>query len=124
MAAATPFQQQNPAMVQQMLDLYEQERVVEAQQRLDAKSGPVKWSDLKPALDPANYRRPPTTFMDYSQALALGAQEEAYAQDPNHTASLGEVAQDQRESKPAEEKVKVVIKQNAGGSPVIANKKP
>jgi hypothetical protein len=120
----TPSQQSNSAMVQQMLDLYRQMRAVEAQNRADGKSGPVKWSDLKPALDPADYRRPPTTFMDYPQALALGEQEEAHLQDQNQTPSLGQLAQDQRESKPAEEKAKVVIKQNADGSPVIVQRKP
>ncbi len=122
--ALTPLQQQSPVTVQQMLDLYQQVRAVEAQNRLEGNPSPVKWSDLRPALDPADYRRPPTSFMDYSQALALGEQEAAHAQDPNQPPSLGEVAQDQRESKPAEEKAKVVIKQNAEGSPVIVNKKP
>jgi len=28
----------------------------EAQNRLNGRSGPVKWSDLKPGLDPADYR--------------------------------------------------------------------
>lgn len=122
-AAITPGKP-NAAMVQQMVELYQQVRAAQEQKGQNGNSAPVKWSDLKPALDPADYRRAPTTFMDYSQALALGKQEEAQAQDPNQTPSLAEAAHDQRESKPAEEKAKVVIKQNADGSPVIVQKKP
>jgi hypothetical protein len=123
-ATLTPSQQSNAAMVQQMLDLFQQVRAVKDQNRADGKFGPVKWADLRSTIDPADYRRPPSTFMDYSQALALGEQEEAHAQDLNQEPSLGAAAQDQREAKPAEEKAKVVIKQNADGSPVIVQKKP
>jgi hypothetical protein len=123
-AMLTHTQQSNAAMVQQMLDLFQQVRAVKDQNRADGKSGPVKWVDLKSTVDPADYRRPPSTFMDYAQALALGEQEEANAQDLNQAPSLGAAAQDQREAKPAEEKAKVVIKQNADGSPVIVQKKP
>jgi hypothetical protein len=119
-----PGQQSNAAMVQQMLELFQQVRAAEEQNRADGKSGPVKWADLKSTLDPRDYRRPPSTFMDYSQALALGEQEEAQAQVSNQRPSLGDVAHDQQESKPPEEKAKVVIKQNADGSPVIVQKKP
>ncbi|MGB0034822.1 MAG: hypothetical protein WBP79_05035 [Candidatus Acidiferrales bacterium] len=122
-AALAPSKQSNPAMVQQLLDLFQQVRAVEDQNRLDGKSDPVKWADLKPTLDPSDYRRPPTTFMDYPQALALGAQAEAHAQDRNQTPSLGEVARNQSESKPAGEKAKVVIKQDASGNPEIVHKK-
>jgi hypothetical protein len=123
-ATLTHTQQSNAAMVQQMLDLIQEVRAVKDQNRADGKSGPVKWADLKSTIDPADYRRPPSTFMDYSQALALGEQEEAQAQDLNQEPSLGAAAQDQREAKPAEEKAKVIIKQNADGSPVIVQKKP
>lgn len=123
-ATLTHTQRSNAAMVQQMLDLFQQVRAVKDQNCADGKSGRVKWADLKSTIDPADYRRPPSTFMDYSQALALGEQEEAHAQDLNREPSLGAAAQDQREAKPAEEKAKVVIKQNADGSPVIVQKKP
>jgi hypothetical protein len=93
------------------------------QNRLNGKSGPVKWSDLKPRLDPADYRHPASTFMDYSQALALGEQEEAQAKEAAQTPSLGEVVDDLRESKSTEEKAKVVIKQDADCMPVIIQKK-
>jgi hypothetical protein len=39
-------------------------------------------------------------------------------------ASLGEAARDASESKPADEKAKVVFKQDAKGIPVIVEKKP
>lgn len=123
-ATLAPSQQSNATIVQQMLDLIQQVRAVKDQNRADGKSGRVKWADLKSTLDPADYRRPPSTFMDYSQALALGEQEEAHARDSNQEPSLGAAAQDQREAKPAEEKAKVVIKQNADGSPVIVQRKP
>ena len=123
-ATLTPSRQSNAAMVQQMLDLFQQQRAVKDQNSADGKSGPVKWRDLKSTLDPAGYRRPPSTFMDYSQAVALGEQEEALAKYLNQEPSLGAAAEDQREAKPAEEKAKVVIKQNADGSPVIVQKKP
>jgi hypothetical protein len=120
----TPSQQSNAAMVQQMLDLIHAVRAAKDQNRADGKSGHVKWADLKSTLDPADYRRPPSTFMDYSQALALGEQEEAHAKDEDQAPSLGTAAQNLREAKPVEEKAKVVIKQNADGSPVIVQKKP
>jgi len=123
-AALTPGHQANPAMVQQMLELIQQVRIAKDQNRADGNSGPVKWADLKPALDPADYRRPPSTFMDYQQALALGEDAEAHPKDPDQMPSLGDVARDERESKPANEKATVVIKQNADGSPVIVQKKP
>jgi hypothetical protein len=123
-AMLTPSRQSSAAVVQQMLDLIQEVRAVKDQNRADGKSGPVKWADLKSTLDPADYRRPPSTFMDYSRALALGEQEEAQEQNPKQEPSLGPAAEDQREAKPAEERAKVVIKQNADGSPVIVQKKP
>jgi hypothetical protein len=62
--------------------------------------------------------------MDYSQALALGEQADAEAPATQAPASLGEAARDATESKPAGEKAKVVIKQDAKGVPVIVEKKP
>lgn len=105
-------------MIQQMLDLIQEERMAAEA----AGGGRVKWADLQPAINPADYRRQPSTFLDYPQALALGEAEEAAAQNPDPAASLGEVAREQRESKPAGEKAKVKIKQTADGTPVIVQK--
>jgi hypothetical protein len=114
----------NPAMVQQMLDLYQELQKVKEQNRVDGKSDDVKWRELKPALNPADYRRPPSTFMNYADALAVGEQADQQKQEPPPTPSLGEVAQEQRDAKPADEKAEVLIKQNADGTPVIVQKKP
>jgi hypothetical protein len=119
-ATLTPGQQPTHAMVQQMLDLIQQDRAVKNQNQLQGQSGAVKWSDLKPQLNPADYRRPPSTYMSYAKALALGQQEEAQEEAP--APSLGDVARDEQESKPADQKPKVVIKQDAQGNPVIVHK--
>jgi len=110
------------ALVQQMLNLIQQVRAAENQHRLDGNSGPVKWADLKPGLNPADYQRPPSTYMEFSQALALGEQEAMQNQDP--APSLGEVAQDERAAKPADEKANVVIKQDAKGNAIIVHRQP
>jgi hypothetical protein len=121
-ATLAPTPEAKSALVQQMLDLIQQVRAAQDQKHLNGDSGPVKWADLKPAVNLADYQRPPSTFMDFSQALALGKQEAAQAQDPAR--SLGELAQDERAAKPADEKATVVIKQDAQGNPVIVHKQP
>ena len=106
-------------MIQQMLDLIQEERMAA---EAAGGRGRVKWAALQPAINPADYRRQPSTFLDYPQALALGEAEEAAAKNPDPAGSLGEVAREQRESKPAGEKAKVKIKQTADGTPVIVQK--
>jgi hypothetical protein len=115
-----PTPEAKSALVQQMLDLIQQVRAAQNQNYLNDDSGPVKWADLKPAINPTDYQRPPSTFMNFSQALALGKQQAAQKQAP--TPSLGEVAQDERASKPADEKATVVIKQDAQGNAIIVHK--
>jgi hypothetical protein len=117
-----PTPEAKSALIQQMLDLIQQVRVAENQNRLEGNSGPVKWGDLKPAVNPADYQRPPSTYLDFSQALALGQREAEQKQEP--APSLGEVAQDERAAKPAGEKAAVVIKQDAHGNPIIVHKQP
>jgi len=112
----------NPAMVQQMLELIQQVRAVKDQNRLNGNTESVKWADLKGTLDTADYRRPPSTFMDYSQALALG--EKAQTPGTQQPVSLVDAAREASESKPAGEKAKVAIKQDDKGNPVIVEKKP
>ena len=123
-ATLAPSQQSNATIVQQMLDLIQQVRAVKDQNRADGKSGRVKWADLKSTLDPADYRRPPSTFMDYSQALALGEQADAQPPGTQQPVSLGDAAREVNESKPTGEKAKVAIKQDDKGNPVIVEKKP
>ena len=115
-----PTPEAKSALVQQMLDLIQQVRAAQNQNYLNDDSGPVKWADLKPAINPTDHQRPPSTFMNFSQALALGKQQAAQKQAP--TPSLGEVAQDERASKPADEKATVVIKQDAQGNAIIVHK--
>jgi hypothetical protein len=119
-ATLTPTPESKSALVQQMLDLIQQVRAARKQNYLNGDSGPVKWADLKPAINPADYQRPPSTFMNFSQALALGKQQAAQKQAP--PPSLGEVAEDERASKPADEKATVVIKQDAQGNAIIVHK--
>src|SRR5271163_1857241 len=113
-ATLAPTPEAKSAMVQQMLELIQQVRAAQDQKHLDGDTGPVKWADLKPALNPADYQRPPSTYMDFSQALALGEQEATQNQEP--APSLGEVAQDERATKAADAKATVVIKQDAKGN--------
>ena len=122
--AALAPQGSNPAMVQQMLELIQQVRAVKDQYRLNGNTESVKWADLKGTLDTTDYRRPPSTFVDYSQALALGEQADAQASGTQQPVSLGDAAREANESKPAGEKAKVAIKQDDKGNPVIVEKKP
>lgn len=122
-AALVP-QGSNPAMVQQMLELIQQVRAVKDQNRLNGNTESVKWADLKGTLDTADFRRPPSTFMDYSQALALGEQADAQPPGTQQPVSLGDAAREVNESKPTGEKAKVAIKQDDKGNPVIVEKKP
>jgi hypothetical protein len=121
-ATLAPTPEAKSALVQQMLDLIQQVRAAEDQNRANGNSGPVKWADLKPAVNPADYKQPSSTFMNFSQALALGEQESAQEQAPPPT--LGEVAQDEREAKSTDEKASVVIKQDAKGNAIIVHKEP
>jgi hypothetical protein len=119
-ATLAPTPEAKSTLVQQMLDLIQQARAAQNQNSLNGDSGPVKWADLKPGINPADSQRPPSTFMNFSQALALGKQEAA--QDQARPPSLGEVAQDERASKPADEKATVVIKQDAQGNAIIVHR--
>lgn len=121
--AALASQGSNPAMVQQMLELIQQVRALKDQNRLDGNTEPVKWADLKGTLGTSDYRRPPSTFLDYSQALALGEQADAQPPGTQQPVSLGDAAREASES-PAGEKAKVAIKQDDQGNPVIVEKNP
>ena len=59
-------------------------------------------------------------YMRFSKALALGQQEQAPNEAPP---SFGDVAREQRDSKP-DEKPAVVIKQDATGKAVVVTKQP
>jgi hypothetical protein len=121
-ATLTPTLESKSALVQRMLDLIQQVRAAEDQNRANGNSGQLKWADLKPAVNPADYKQPSSTYMKFSQALALGEQESAQEQAPPPT--LGEVAQDAREAKSTDEKATVVIKQDAKGNAIIVHKQP
>ena len=98
-------------MVQQRLELIQQVRTAKIQNRLDGNIKPVKCADLNGTLDTSDYRRPPSTFMDYSRAPALGEQADARPQGTQQPVSLGDAAREVNESKPAGEQAKVVVKQ-------------
>lgn len=121
-ATLTPTPESKSAMVQQMLDLIQQVRAAKDENRANGNSSPVKWADLEPAMNPADYRQPVSTFMNFAQALALGEQESVQEQAP--PLNLGQAAQDERESKAADEQAAVVIKQDAKGHPVVVHRPP
>jgi hypothetical protein len=119
-AANAPFKQSKDATVQQMLDLIHATRAAE-QQNYDEEgsSAPVKWADLQPGINPADYLKPPSTYMKYKDAVALGkAQQQEKTQQPP---SLGEVASEASESRPAGTKPAVVVRQDADGTPRVIN---
>ena len=120
-AANSPFTQSKNATVQQMLDLVQATRAAQQQTYDDGDSAPVKWSDLKPGINPSDYLKPPSTYVKYKDALALGKEEaQEEAQQPP---SLGEVAQGAKDARPADAKTAVVIKQDARGTPELLHKR-
>jgi hypothetical protein len=119
-AANSPFAQSKNATVQQMLDLVQATRAAQQQTYDDGDSAPVKWSDLKPGINPSDYLKSPSTYMKYKDAVALGREEaQAEAQQPP---SLGEVAGQAKDARPADAKPAVVIKQDAHGTPELIHK--
>lgn len=119
-AANSPFAQSKDATVQQMLELIQATHSAQQQIHENGDSAPVRWSDLKPGINPSDYLKPPSTYMKYKDALALGkeqAQEEA--QQPP---SLGEVAEEAKQARPADEQPAVVVRQNADGTPRVIHK--
>jgi hypothetical protein len=118
--AATP--EAKSALIQQMLDLIQEVRTAQDQKHANGDSGAVKWADLKPAINPADYQQPQSTYMDFSQALALGEEESEQKAQP--ALSLGEVAQEERAEKPADEKATIKFKQDSKGNAIIVHKQP
>ena len=119
-SANSPVAQSKDATVQQMLDLIQATRAAEAESDEEGSSAPVKWADLRPGINPADYLKPPSTYMKYKEAVALGKEQaEEEAQQPP---SLGEVAADAKDARPADEKPAVVVRQNPDGTPRIVHK--
>jgi hypothetical protein len=113
-------QQPDSGTIQQILDSIELQRTAAW---LAQHPNGSNHSAATNAATPAQQPSPDSTYMDFSQALALGKQEiaeqEAAAQPP----PLGDVAREEAESKPAGEKATVKIKQDAYGNPIIIQKK-
>jgi hypothetical protein len=119
-ASNSPFAQSKDATVQQMLDLVQATHAAAQQEYDEGDSAPVKWADLKPGINPADYQKPPSTYMKYKDALALGKEQaEEEAQQPP---SLGEVAAEAKDARPAGEKPVAVIKQDSKGAAVVVHK--
>jgi hypothetical protein len=119
-AANSPFAQSKDATVQQMLDLVQATRAAQQEIHDDGDSAPVKWSDLKPGINPSDYLKPPSQYMSYNDAVALGNDEQR--KQMQQPPSLGAVAADAKEARPSDEQPAVVVRQNADGTPRVVHK--
>jgi len=105
------------AMVQQTLYLIQQGRI-EAYTAAKNGSPPNASGAAAIESDPS----PPSVYMTYADALALGAEQIDAGDNP--PAPLGDVARENRGDQQGHPKPGVKIKQDADGNPIIVQKKP